>query len=287
MSNLKLIPKKLSIAFFTLFFIFISSCSMLRNFGYKWADTYTYHKIDSYFDLTPQQKKIVSEDIKEFFKWHKSEELPRYEKELLLLEKKIKSGLTTSDIEKFRTSFKSVISVAGEKAASPAAKFLSSISGKQFEQMVRENRKALLKQEEVLQLSQKDQFSERRIKVEEQISYWMGPLTLQQKNTIENFIKNTDEIYKSRFDERKKRQLAFESLLKSKPTAQKIENGFREMSLQNSSTVYGSLYEFTEKYASEYATLIVELNKIISPKQKVNLSKEISSLIDDIRKMQR
>ena len=102
-------PKKLPkfILFLGLLF-FIAGCSATKLF-YGYGDSITSWQLDSYFDLTKEQEEWVEERMRMHLEWHRNEELPRYRRFLLDIQKSAKDGLTMSELDEGFSRFETKV----------------------------------------------------------------------------------------------------------------------------------------------------------------------------------
>ena len=125
-------PKKLPkfLLFLGLLF-FIAGCSAAKLF-YGYGDLIASWQLDSYFDLTKEQDDWVEDRMRMHLEWHRNEELPRYRRFLLDIQKSAKDGLTMSELDEGYSRFGTKVGRIFERLIPDASLFLSEISPEQI-----------------------------------------------------------------------------------------------------------------------------------------------------------
>ena len=107
--------------------IFLVGCSATKLF-YGYGDSIISWQLDSYFELTNEQEDLLEEQMRLHLEWHRNEELPRYRRFLLDIQKSAKDGLTMSELDEGYSRFGTKVGQIFERLIPDAALFLSNIS---------------------------------------------------------------------------------------------------------------------------------------------------------------
>jgi len=224
-------PKKLPkfILFLGLLF-FIAGCSATKLF-YSYGDSITSWQLDSYFDLTKEQEEWVEERMRMHLEWHRNEELTRYRRFLLDIQKSAKDGLTMSELDEGFSRFETKVGRIFERLIPDAAFFLSEISPEQInnlERVMAEENEEMMKRME----NQQERLQERHENFWEQMEDWFGEFSISQREQITElqtkWFTEFPDPSAERMERRRKSQPQFLALLRSVPEKKELEKWFRQ-----------------------------------------------------------
>ena len=266
--------------------LLLSGCS--SKFAYNNLDWLVYWYVDDYIELTDDQEDAFDVKVARWLKWHRGEELQQYALHL----EQIKLLAATPDL----TPQQIVDEFAQGRAhwerlrseLSPGlAQMATSLSDDQviyfFAQLEKEN-----KEEEEERLEELEEKSEQEIlddrveRVTEQVEEFVGKTTSAQRQLFREYAPQFQSTYDYWLSYRRDVQQRARELFATRETN---PNFVEELTaLINNPDVYRS--EEHNRLADEnsllYATMLVELQSMLTAKQKRRLNKEVDAIIDDL-----
>ena len=272
---LKKLPK--IILFLGLLF-FIAGCSSAKLF-YSYGDSIVSWQLDSYFDLTNEQEEWVEERMRLHLEWHHNEELPRYRRFLLDIQKSAKDGLTMSELDEGFYRFGTKVDRIFERLIPDAVLFLSEISPEQInnlELVMDEENEEMMKRME----NQQELIQERHENFWDQMEDWFGEFSISQREQITElqtkWFTESPDPSPERMERRRKSQLQFLALLRSVPEKKELEKWFRQWSL--SWEVDTNPARKTKIIQNKKRILLIDA--ILSPEQQLHAVRELDDWLE-------
>jgi hypothetical protein len=272
---LKKLPK--IILFLGLLF-FIAGCSSAKLF-YSYGDSIASWQLDSYFDLTNEQEEWVEERMRLHLEWHHNEELPRYRRFLLDIQKSAKDGLTMSELDEGFYRFGTKVDRIFERLIPDAVLFLSEISPEQInnlELVMDEENEEMMKRME----NQQELIQERHENFWEQMEDWFGEFSISQREQITElqtkWFTESPDPSPERMERRRKSQLQFLALLRSVPEKKELEKWFRQWSL----SWEGETNPARKTKIIQNKKRILLIDAILSPEQQLHAVRELDDWVE-------
>ena len=272
---LKKLPK--IILFLGLLF-FIAGCSSAKLF-YSYGDSIASWQLDSYFDLTNEQEEWVEERMRLHLEWHHNEELPRYRRFLLDIQKSAKDGLTMSELDEGFYRFGTKVDRIFERLIPDAVLFLSEISPEQinnFELVMDEENEEMMKRME----NQQELTQERHENFWDQMEDWFGEFSISQQEQITElqtkWFTESPDPSPERMERRRKSQLQFLALLRSVPEKKELEKWFRQWSL----SWEGETNPARKTKIIQNKKRILLIDAILSPEQQLHAVRELDDWVE-------
>ena len=272
---LKKIPK--NILFLGLLF-FIAGCSSAKLF-YSYGDSIASWQLDSYFDLTKEQEEWVEERMRLHLEWHHNEELPRYRRFLLDIQKSAKDGLTMSELDEGFYRFGTKVDRIFERLIPDAVLFLSEISPEQInnlELVMDEENEEMMKRME----NQQELIQERHENFWDQMEDWFGEFSISQREQITElqtkWFTESPDPSPERMERRRKSQLQFLALLRSVPEKKELEKWFRQWSL----SWEGETNPARKTKIIQNKKRILLIDAILSPEQQLHAVRELDDWVE-------
>lgn len=272
---LKKLPK--NILFLGLLF-FIAGCSSAKLF-YSYGDSIASWQLDSYFDLTNEQEEWVEERMRLHLEWHHNEELPRYRRFLLDIQKSAKDGLTMSELDEGFYRFGTKVDRIFERLIPDAVLFLSEISPEQInnlELVMDEENEEMMKRME----NQQELIQERHENFWEQMEDWFGEFSISQREQITElqtkWFTESPDPSPERMERRRKSQLQFLALLRSVPEKKELEKWFRQWSL----SWEGETNPARKTKIIQNKKRILLIDAILSPEQQLHAVRELDDWVE-------
>jgi|TARA_B110000444_G_C18841606_1_gene599316 hypothetical protein len=272
---LKKLPK--IILFLGLLF-FIAGCSSAKLF-YSYGDSIASWQLDSYFDLTNEQEEWVEERMRLHLEWHHNEELPRYRRFLLDIQKSAKDGLTMSELDEGFYRFGTKVDRIFERLIPDAVLFLSEISPEQInnlELVMDEENEEMMKRME----NQQELIQERHENFWDQMEDWFGEFSISQREQITElqtkWFTESPDPSPERMERRRKSQLQFLALLRSVPEKKELEKWFRQWSL----SWEGETNPARKTKIIQNKKRILLIDAILSPEQQLHAVRELDDWVE-------
>ena len=272
---LKKLPK--IILFLGLLF-FIAGCSSAKFF-YSYGDSIASWQLDSYFDLTNEQEEWVEERMRLHLEWHHNEELPRYRRFLLDIQKSAKDGLTMSELDEGFYRFGTKVDRIFERLIPDAVLFLSEISPEQInnlELVMDEENEEMMKRME----NQQELIQERHENFWDQMEDWFGEFSISQREQITElqtkWFTESPDPSPERMERRRKSQLQFLDLLRSVPEKKELEKWFRQWSL----SWEGETNPARKTKIIQNKKRILLIDAILSPEQQLHAVRELDDWVE-------
>ena len=272
---LKKLPK--IILFLGLLF-FIAGCSSAKLF-YSYGDSIVSWQLDSYFDLTNEQEEWVEERMRLHLEWHHNEELPRYRRFLLDIQKSAKDGLTMSELDEGFYRFGTKVDRIFERLIPDVVLFLSEISPEQInnlELVMDEENEEMMKRME----NQQELIQERHENFWDQMEDWFGEFSISQREQITElqtkWFTESPDPSPERMERRRKSQLQFLALLRSVPEKKELEKWFRQWSL----SWEGETNPARKTKIIQNKKRILLIDAILSPEQQLHAVRELDDWLE-------
>ena len=272
-------PKKLpKIILFLGLLFFIAGCSSAKLF-YSYGDSIASWQLDSYFDLTNEQEEWVEERMRLHLEWHRNEELPRYRRFLLDIQKSAKDGLTMSELDEGFYRFGTKVDRIFERLIPDAVLFLSEIRPEQInnlELVMDEENEEMMKRME----NQQELIQERHENFWEQMEDWFGEFSISQREQITElqtkWFTESPDPSPERMERRRKSQLQFLALLRSVPEKKELEKWFRQWSL----SWEGETNPARKTKIIQNKKRILLIDAILSPEQQLHAVRELDDWVE-------
>lgn len=170
--------------------LFICNGCIFRRITFSNASTLLKIRIDSAFNLTPEQTDYVEKKLQTFLTELNKNELRQLQVLVSDAGKQIEKRTTQAEISQLFERWNDIYGSAVHRAAPAVGNFLAQLKQEQIEQFeLFLNQRNQKKLERISEGEPK--FREKRIKtVSKQISEWLGPLTKVQILAVENFAKH-------------------------------------------------------------------------------------------------
>lgn len=184
----------------------LGGCAMVR-IAYNNAEPLVRYAAHEYFDLDEAQSGQFREQLLQFHDWHRRTELPVYAHLLRAAMKRGANGVGPEDLtwaaEALRARYRMVIT----KAVEDAAPILVTLTPPQIVELEKRLAKANAKYAgEFLSGDERKRHRAQRKRLLDRFSDWTGPLTDEQEERIERFVKTHAPTTVMRFENRQRWQ---------------------------------------------------------------------------------
>ena len=262
-------------------------CSSLK-LGYRFGDWVVLYRIDSYFDLTSQQKILVEKTIDDFFLWHPREEIPQY---ITLLHQMRQDAETQVSSERWNYYFQQyhLVKERTLRYGIPKISYiLTQLQPKQIKNLKLELAEENQDLAEKNNLSLKERKKIRTDNHLERFEEWIGSLTDQQKEQIIEFSQALPVTGDLRLEYRLQSQAAFYRLMEKYPQDQQQIESFliKNWLIREESWALG-YREAWKEVGTRFKLFLIDFSQGLTEKQKQTLLAKLDSIIKDLQDLQK
>jgi|GEM_PF-2790066 len=247
--------------------------------AYQSADKLIIKNVDKYFDLSDEQKKQLSYDIKIKMNWHQKQALPLYAQDLKDIQTKIEDGVTQEEVLWLFNKLDAHKYQLLVQALPISAAFLTTVTDKQIERFNEKTEKDFQDTEKTLALTKDKRIKKRINALTDTATHWIGSLTENQQTRIKDYAEHLPDLLSVRHQQDKKQQQIFIQLMRAHPDKTTIENALRTWLEQH----YFHKDEQEIEARARICALIEQVLAILTPEQKQHLKAKISdykSIVD-------
>lgn len=253
------------------------------KFGYNNLDFFLPWYLDRYIDLSDMQEDFLEEQIENHVKWHRSTQLPNYAKLLKQFNSDLQDGLTDSELAYQEKEWEQNWQVLVERVLDDAAELLLTSNNEQLQEL----KDKQLESQQKFKKKYVDQTASKRRQQHQDgmLEYFeetLGDITEEQKQSVidwSNRISLTDQI---RFEYRNTWLQTFHNLLDQRYSQPDFKQQLSELILNPKSLQPKELqneYAYNEQLDRE---LWLNIDRLMTPKQRETLTEETLDIIDDI-----
>ncbi|MDM3869991.1 DUF6279 family lipoprotein [Porticoccus sp. W117] len=253
------------------------------NYAHWWANW----AVDDYIDLDREQKAFFKSEFRQLHQWHRETQLPLYVEFLEQLRTTLsEQQLTADSIHKQALATQQLMEHSKKKVTPALAQLLSSLSAKQADKLLktlaRETEKYL---EENTYKTEEKRHKARRKAMTRFIKKWIGPLSREQKQLIEEWAQAMHPMAQLDADQQMLWQQKFADALAGAQQAD-IQIFLDRYLLDDESLWQAEYREQTEKNRRATRQLLANLLNSRSDKQRRKLDKKLNNLIEDFTQLQ-
>ncbi len=262
--------------------------SSLYKVLYNSLDSFIYHGISGYVDPTPEQERIIRQQIEDFLRWHRRDELPKYAATLQHLRTRVAAGIDESDLLWMKRRFQAHGADIFNAVSGDAVSLLLSLGPGQVDRMERKMGESIAKMEKESSLSDDKRFSETVRSVTRMMEFFYGNLTEKQKTEIGKGVRQVDNLDAERIRFYRERQAGFLALLRGKPDRAALKEYLARMFI-NPERSYPDYYrEKAERRAKTIAQGFLRFDReLVTAGQRAHAVKKIDLLIQVLGELNR
>lgn len=258
------------------------SCTTL-SITYSTADWILLWKLDGYFNLSQSQEKYLKNQIQALHVWHQHQQLPRYTEFLSYVDQLAKNELSPADLESIFASVERFRGHLAHRIAPLGAGFLASVTPLQIlhlEKVLDQDYQQLVSE---VGTDSEVRLAKRVATILDTLTSWVGELTVDQETFIRERVKTIPDITDQWLAHRKHRQAWLLELLRSSDDPMLLEKGLSQW-LADSKTgaTDDYLVAFTE-WREEMKRAVLDIDRMITPDQRVHFSGKVEELIQEIQ----
>lgn len=269
----------------------ISACSSIQ-FGYNNAPSLLQYQMDSYLDLSDQQEEILAQELTALQSWHRQAALPDYAAMLRLWAENlsVKRALSVDDVLQKQDLLQAALFALGQESANRLAPLVITLSAEQKNRLrkrfddgnrdyARENKRSPKKME-----------TERRKRFVKQYERWLGGLSREQMQTLDQWLLSQPNNSQLWGQERIARQEALLTLLaqaKESGSAQQAAVALQDYFQSLSRYRIAELQTQREDRQMALATLTASLLNQMTPAQRRELQSKLLGYAQDFETLSR
>jgi uncharacterized protein DUF6279 len=261
----------------------LGGCTALR-IAYENADTYLHFRAKSYLDLDAKASEELDERIDEFFAWHRKNALPQYARISEDAAKRVAKGLSREDIV---WGYDSMVAHARQSlrvAAERIAPLLDRLTPQQVAYMEKrfaeDNRKF---DKENLRGSERERRRRRAKLLEERLEDWVGKLSPVQVEKVKQFSERTPLYDELRDRDRKRMQAELIDMIRKREAQKRLPDWISNWDRGRDPAHNAA----SERFRQEYAALLLELDKTLTPEQRNRAQANFRRYAEDFRVLAR
>jgi len=264
----------------------LGGCSLLR-FGYGQLDHYAAWQADAYFDLDASQRQEFARRFERLHEWHRYNQLPDYVAFLAATKERAQKGLATGDVIWVMEGVKQRYRAVVQRGADDMAAMLMTVTPAQLETLrhkwERDNRR--FAREYRLEESAEEQHQARQRRVLSRISDWTGHLSDEQERKIAAIAGEVTPFHRLRHEDRVRRQREFLQLMAQRGDRAPLVERLRRWLLNWEEGRDAEYARQSEQWTRKQAELYVEVDRMLTPQQRVAVLRRIQGYIDDFTRL--
>lgn len=269
----------------------ISACSSIQ-FGYNNAPSLLQYQMDRYLDLSDQQEEILAQELTALQSWHRQAALPDYAAMLRWWAEdlSVKRALSVDDVLQKQDLLQAALFALGQESANRLAPLVITLSAEQKNRLrkrfddgnrdyARENKRSPKKME-----------TERRKRFVKQYERWLGGLSREQMQTLDQWLLSQPNNSQLWGQERIARQEALLTLLaqaKESGSAQQAAVALQDYFQSLSRYRIAELQTQREDRQMALATLTASLLNQMTPAQRRELQSKLLGYAQDFETLSR
>ncbi len=290
--------KKLAFVFATFALLVVGGCSTMR-IAYNNAPSLASWYLDTYFDLSEDQRELARVRLDSFFVWHRKAEMPQLKRLLVDFDSRLNKTLTPEDLNAIYSAGRDRYKTTADQALPDVAEFLLTLSPNQIAQLERKLEKDNLKREKESSKPLAERTKKRGEKIIEEMVNICGEVSAEQKAAFLALNEKMPDIEKMAMTDRRFRQREFIKLLKTHTSVgtvnisantdgknatakQAIVSGVRRLMFEQETwrdASYAAVLKTREQLDVE---MTVNFAKTMTPAQRANAKKKIGSYLEDV-----
>ena len=257
----------------------LSGCTALR-LAYDHADTWLMYRVNGYLDLDSKASEELAERIDDFFAWHRRNALPQYARISDEAAKRVAKGLSREDVV---WGYDSLVAQARQSlhgAAERIAPLLDRLTPQQVEHMQKrfadDNRKFAREQ---LRGTEAERRKRRAKRLEERLEDWVGNLSAGQLEKVMQFSAAAPLYDELRDRDRKRMQAELLEMIRKREAQKRLPEWASSWERGRDPAHLAA----AERYRHEYAGLLVELDRTLTPEQRSRAEANLRRYAEDFR----
>jgi len=259
----------------------LAGCSALK-LSYNNADSLARFRLSDYVDLTPAQTEQFKTRFAALHRWHRSEELPAYAELMRQAGGKLALGVSAEDVSWVISNARSRYRKLTAHVAADAATIIASLTPGQLQQIEKkfsDNNRRFAR--DYIEGDPRSSRHKRATRLEDYFRDWIGNLSDQQQQRIDRFVDEFGHMQVLRLEDRKRTQREFLALVRAERDPARLAP---RLAALFANPEVGRPAEFRAamtRYEAEIATLILDMDRLLSPQQRRRAERRALSYAED------
>jgi hypothetical protein len=265
----------------------LTSCSRTELI-YDYADWLIINRTNHYFDITSEQRSFLKNRLQDHLAWHRQSEMPLYAHFLLMFRTKAENGLTKEELDWAFENLDTRRQVLFERLLPDTVYFLAMLEPAQiahFEKKVIKDGQGPKVEKSPEKIKQ--QLEERADETIENMEDWFGSLSKAQTYRVRALSMALPNIKEDWSNYRQMRRKELITLLRQKKSPSEIEAHLKFWLLKPKEAYPPEYKEKFERMHQETKTMILQIDQLITPKQRQKALKKLGGYIRDFQNLGR
>lgn len=252
------------------------------TFFYNRLDTLARWELESYIDLSEEQEDFVRTRFAAHLDWHRDHELPRYSAWLRELDADLALGLDRAKLDHHIERFHQFRQDLAVRLLPDITRFLAGLSDAQTEELfaaLEEDNEEFA--EEYVELPEDKLLKKRLKELRESLRKRVGPLNPEQSARLETWTRETPLSSADQLVFQRDWQQALREALLYRQDGERFRARLGELFLEPEKLRTPAFQAKVERYIDQFRTLLVELDRSFTEKQRARLRDEVQDFIED------
>ena len=274
--------KSLALAAVAATALVLGACTVGR-FAYNNASPAVTYIVDDYFDLSGTQEGWVRTRFERLQAWHRTQELPAYERDLRDAVARTERPLTIEDARWVNKTLRAYYKRMVEQALPDMADLLMQLDGDQVQRFEQRFAKESAKiEKEYGKGDPAEREKKRAEKLIDQIENYTGRLDDHQRDLVHGRMHFMTDVSKMRLADRQRRQQIVVTLVRSKPAKPEMIEGLRKVLVDTDSWRSPEYTKAIAKRDEEVGELMIQLAATWTPEQREQVQKKLNGYVTDV-----
>ena len=262
--------------------ILAAACSVSR-LAYLNAPPLALWYVGGYFELTDAQKSFFKDRLTRAIAWHRSHELPEYQRAIEDLIVKSEGRVPVEDVRATYGKVRDFYHRALEHLLPDLADFMMQLDEEQLAQV---EKKFAKDNSKVVNESIKGSVDERRArqakKYIEQFEDWTGRLSPEQREIVANGVARLPNLASERLGDRRYRQLEALNLARSKAPREKVVAELKRLLIDTEKWRRPEYVRKSRERDEVVFAMVSDLTATLDPDQRAHLQRKLRGYVKDI-----
>jgi hypothetical protein len=258
----------------------LTGCSF--TVAYRYADWLILWRLDHYFGLTTEQRRLLSQRLTPLLARHRQEAIPQYEAFLQQVRQRLERGLTNNDIDWVYASYDGLRAELFNRLVDDGGIFLASIDPRQVrnleEALQEDNQKAA----RLVQAPKQERLKRRADATIDWLGDWLGPLSRDQQAKIREWSLALPDQQQTWVMYQQHRQQELLTLLHQPRTPDRLAGELRVMLVYPDHSTPQIYQDAVRQMRVAVKTMALQIDQQLTPDQRHHAVIKLQRLIDQL-----
>lgn len=259
-----------------------AACASVTRVAYDNAPFAAAWLVDDWFDLHDGQRGWVKERLASLHDWHRSSELPAYERLLAQTAARAARGLTAEDARQVHREMRALWLRLVRRAIPDMADFLAQLHPEQVVFLARkfdeDNERAV---RESVRGTPQERLERRQKRYLERIEDWTGRLSAPQRDLVRARVAAMGDLTDEWLGDRRFRQSETIALLRSRPSRAQLEAGLTRLLVESGSWRRPEYVAKMKARDEQVFAMVAELDATLTAEQRGRLHRRLAAYAAD------